>query len=342
MSVAAGTRADIKGTAYVLPDRAVTNEMLTAENPQWDMTRVMARTGVATRYVTRVDETAFDLACRACDLLFAEHPEARERIDAILFCTQSEDYVMPPNSSLLHGYLGFPEEVFAIDFNLACSGFVYGLAIAQSLLASNIATNVLLVTADTYSKYINPGDRAARSLFGDGAAATWVAASDSDRGLIDIQCSTSGKNHRMFIVPAGGYRTPRTPETAIARADDSGNLRSLENIHMDGAGILSFVNARVPRQVRAILARSQMTIDDIDLVIFHQASQMALESLNLRLRIPNEKSFTNLREVGNTVSASIPIALRDATDQGRVRPGDRILLCGFGVGMSWATAILQA
>ena len=341
MNLRGSTRADIRGTAYVLPSRAVTNEMLAAENPAWDMTRVMTRTGVATRFVTRADETAFDLASNACDLLFAEHPEARERIDAILFCTQSEDYVMPPNSSLLHGHLGLSEEVFAIDFNLACSGFVYGLALAQSLLASGIATNVLLVTADTYSKYINPGDRAARSLFGDGAAATWVAASDSDRGLIDIQCSTSGKNHPMFIVPAGGCRAPRTSETAIARADDSGNLRSLENIHMDGAGILSFVNSRVPRQVKAILARSQMTMDDIDLVIFHQASQVALDSLNLRLRIPPEKLFSNLREVGNTVSASIPIALRDATDQGRLRPGDRILLCGFGVGMSWATAILR-
>lgn len=342
MSVGTGKRADIMGTAYVLPDQALTNEMLAAENPGWDMARVMTRTGVATRYVTRADETAFDLGCRACDLLFAEHPEARERIDAILFCTQSEDYVMPPNSSLLHGYLSLPEDVFAIDFNLACSGFVYGLAIAQSLLAGNTATNVLLVTADTYSKHINPGDRAARTLFGDGAAATWLAASESDRGLVDVMCSTSGKQYGMFIVPAGGSRTPRTTETGIAHADGSGNLRSLENIAMDGAGILSFVNARVPRQVASILARAQMTMEDIDLVIFHQASRIALDSLNLRLRIPTAKLFSNLREVGNTVSASIPIALRDATDQGRIRPGDRILLCGFGVGMSWATAILQA
>lgn len=125
------------------------------------------------------------------------------------------------------------------------------------------------------------------------------------------------------------------------RADSSGNLRSLENIHMDGAGVLSFVNAAVPRQVQSILARAQLTMDDINLVIFHQASKMALDSLNRLLHIPTEKSFSNIRDVGNTVSASIPIALRDAIDLGRVRPGDRILLCGFGVGMSWATAILQ-
>lgn len=335
-------RADIRGIAYALPEDVVTNEMLAAENPAWDMARVMARTGVATRHIARSDETAFDLARQACDRLFAEHPEARERVDAILFCTQSEDYVMPPNSSLLHGSLGLEHDVFAIDFNLACSGFVYGLALAQGLLAGEIASNVLLVTADTYSKYINKGDRGARALFGDGAAATWIAASDSDRGVIDVLCATSGKDHRKFIIPAGGSRLPRTPETSIARADGSGNLRSLEDIQMDGAGVLSFVNSTVPQQVEAVLARSGLTIEDIDLAIFHQASKMALDSLNRRLGITEEKSFSNLSEVGNTVSASIPIAIRDATDRGRIRPGDRVLLSGFGVGMSWATAILQA
>jgi 3-oxoacyl-[acyl-carrier-protein] synthase III len=334
-------RAEIRGTAYVLPDLVVTNEMLNAENPAWDMDRVITRTGVAMRHIARDDETAFDLACRASTRLFAEHPEAQSRIDAILFCTQSGDYPMPPNSSLLHEFLGLPESVFAIDFNLACSGFVYGLGLAQSLLASGVATNVLLVTADTYSKYINPRDRSARAVFGDAGAATWITASTTDRGLIGIECATSGKDHRKFIVPAGGCRLPLSQETAIERPDSSGNLRSLEDIHMDGAGVLSVVNATVPRQVRSLLERTHMTMEDIDLVIFHQASKMALDSLNTRLRIPPDKSFSNIRELGNTVSASLPIAIRDATDLGRIRPGDRIMLSGFGVGMSWATAILR-
>ena len=335
------TRAEIRGIAYVLPDLVVTNEMLNAENPTWEMSRVSARTGVAKRHVAREDETAFDLASRACARLFEEHLEAHDQIDAILFCTQSGDYVMPPNSCLLHESLNLPENVFAIDFNLACSGFVYGLGLAQSLLASGIATNVLLVTAETYSKHINPGDRSARSLFGDGAAATWITSSVSGRGLIGIQCATSGKDHRRFIIPAGGSRMPRTLETAVARLDDSGNLRSLEDIHMDGAGILSIVSSAVPRQVRTLLERANMTMDDIDLVILHQASKMVMDSLNARLRVPPEKSFSNLLEVGNTVSASIPIAMRDATDAGRIRPGDRILVSGFGVGISWATAIIE-
>jgi len=336
-----GVRAEIRGIAYKLPDLVVTNEMLGAENPTWDMSRVESRTGVAARHIARDDETAFDLACRACDSLFEEHPEAREQVDAILFCTQSGDYVMPPNACLLHEYLGLPEDVFATDFNLACSGFVYGLGLAQSLLASGIATNVLLINADTYSKYINRGDRSARALFGDGAAATWLAASDSGRGLIAIRCATSGKDHRKFIIPAGGCRLPRTLDTAVEQADSSGNLRSLENIHMDGAGVLSVLNATAPRQIRALLESNQMTLDDIDMFVFHQASKMALDSLNARLRIPADKSFSNLRGVGNTVSASIPIAIRDAIDLGRIRAGDRVLVSAIGVGMSWATAIME-
>ena len=334
-------RADVKAIASYLPEHAVTNEMLAAENPMWDMRRVMTRTGVASRYVAQPDETALDLAQRACDRLLAEHPEARGLIGAILFCTQSEDYLLPANSMLLHQYLDLSEDIFAIDYNLACSGFVYGLALAQSLISSGIASDILVVTADTYSKYIHPGDRAARTLFGDGAAATWVSASESSRGLVDVQCATSGKDHGMFIVPAGGCRMPRSAETSVAKADITGSIRSPENIHMDGAAVLAFVEAKVPLQIRAVLERNHLTIDDIDLVVFHQASKVTLDALSQSLGIPSDKVFTNLRDIGNTVSASIPIALRDATDQGRLHSDSLVLLSGFGVGMSWATAVLQ-
>lgn len=333
--------AEIQAIAYALPDQVVTNEMLVDENPTWDMRRVVTRTGVESRHIARPDETAYDLARDACDRLLAEHPEARERIGAILFCTQSGDYLLPPDSTLLHGHLGLDDDVFALDFNLACSGFVYGLALAQSLIAGGIARDILLVTADTYSKYIHPRDRAARTLFGDGAAATWISVSESDRGLVDVQCATAGKDHQMFIVPAGGCRLPRSAETAEPRADLGGSVRSQDNIYMDGSGILAFVEARVPPQIREVLERNDLTIDDIDLVVMHQASKVTLDALNWSLGIPSEKAFTNIRDIGNTVSASIPIALKDATDQGCLQPGGLVLVSGFGVGMSWATGILR-
>jgi 3-oxoacyl-[acyl-carrier-protein] synthase-3 len=306
--------ARIAAVTYSLPGAVLSNDMLAAEHPEWRMDLVESRTGVKTRYIAGPGESAFSLACVAVDQLRGEHPEAA--FDAILFCTQTPDLVMPPNSTLLHAYLGLGPDVFALDFNLACSGYVYGLALAQSLLAGGMATSVLLVTADTYSRLIDPDDRGPRVLFGDGAAATWITA--GDRGLVDVVCATSGKEGDAFMVPAGS-----------------------QTLHMEGARVLGFITSHVPQQIRDLLKRNNLTVDDIDLFIFHQASRLALDALERTLKIPVERSYSNMERVGNTVSASIPMALRDALDGGRARPGDRLLLCGFGVGMSWATAIVD-
>ena len=334
-------RVKIRDIAYYLPERIATNEMLHQENPSWDLERIEERAGVTQRHTAYDNETALDLAFRACKNLFSKSESAPTKIDGIIFCTQSPDYIMPPNSCILHKKLDLPDEVFAFDFNLACSGYVYGLALSQALILSGVATNILLVNADTYTKYINKQDRSARVLFGDGAAVSWITVSKSTQGIIDIQCSTSGRDYEKFMIPAGGCRMPKSWETAVPKTYDSGNVRTLENIHMDGMGILAFVNSKVPKQIRSILARNKLTIEDIDLFIFHQASKIALDSLTRLLEINPEKIYRNLHEVGNTVSASIPIALEQAIGNARVFRGDRILLSGFGVGLSWGTAIIE-
>ena len=330
----------IEEIASCLPERVVTNDDLRREHPAWEMQAVEARAGVARRHVAAEGETALDLAARACQKLFAARPEARGLLDAILFCTQSPDYPMPPNACVLHGLLDLPEEVFALDYTLACSGYPYGLALAQGLALSGAARNILLVTADTYSKLIHPDDRSARVLFGDAAAVTWLRAVDSGGCLLDIMSATAGKDYEKFIIPAGGCRTPRCAATAAPVQDDSGNVRTLETIRMDGMGILNFVNSRVVRQVRAILSRNRLGVEDIRLFVFHQASKLALDSLTRLLRIPPEKVYCNLAELGNTASASIPIALEQARAEGRVSRGDKVLISGFGVGLSWSTALL--
>ena len=306
--------AAISGIAYALPAKVVSNADLAMEHPDWDMARVEVRTGVLRRHIAD-SETALDLACRAARELIRDHPAAQEA-DAILFCTQTPDYVMPPNSALLHEYLGLPDKVFALDFTLACSGFVYGLAQAQGLIAARIASSILLVTADTYSQLIDPHDRGPRVLFGDGAAVTWITS--GDRGLVDVAVATSGRDHRAFMVPKGS-----------------------KVLHMDGMQVLGFVQSHVPAQVSELLARNGLSVEQVDLFVFHQASRLALDSLRRALRIPEGRMYSNLERVGNTVSASIPIALRDAVDEGRVGPGSRVVLCGFGVGMSWASAIVD-
>jgi len=332
---------EIKSIAYYLPERLVNNEDLKLENPEWDMDFAGARTGVSQRHIAGENETALDMAYSACQELFEAHPGLQSTVDGLIFCTQSPDHIMPPNSCILHGKLDLADSVFTFDFNLACSGYIYGIALAQGLLESGFASNILLVTGDTYSKYISEKDRAIRILFGDGAAVSWITSASSSKGVIDIQCSTSGKGYEKFIIPAGGNRLPSSKETKRLNKDSSGNYRSAENIFMDGMAVLAFVNTKVPPQIRDVLSRNEMTIDDIDLFVFHQASNLALDSLTRLLQIDPEKVFRNLEEIGNTVSSSIPIALKQAWDIGRLRQGDTVLLSGFGVGLSWATAVVK-
>lgn len=331
--------ATILDVAYHLPSTVLTNDMLEKAQPEWDMAQVFERTGVRVRHLASDGETSLDLAVRACDSLFERQP--REDVDAILFCTQTPDYVMPPNACVLHGYLGLPESVIAFDFSLACSGFVYGLGIAQGYIRSGIARKVLLVNADTYSHLINEGDRSSRTLFSDAASATLIGTGDDSEGLLDATFATGGKKHGSFIVPAGGHRSPKSASTCVASFDKSGNARSDENIHMDGMGIFTFVNSKVPTQIKSLLSRNDFTVEDIDWFIFHQASKVALDSLTRLLRLPDEKVLRTLEETGNTVSASIPIVLKKGLDAGTIRTGDTVLMSGFGVGLSWASAIVR-
>jgi 3-oxoacyl-[acyl-carrier-protein] synthase-3 len=331
----------VKAIAKYLPERVVTNDELATLHPSWDMELVGRKTGVFSRHIAGDDETALDLAVAACQTLFDQEPEARDAIDAVLFCTQEGDYVMPPNACLLHNQMDLADDVLALDFNLACSGFTYGLALAQGLISAGTAANVLLVNAHTYSKFIHPDDRSAVVLFGDGAAASWITRADRGHGLVDLDCGTSGKDWNKFWVPAGGTRVPRSEDTRSQPNAEHGDFRTQEHIHMDGMGVLAFVNSKVPPSVERVLTRNSLTVDDIALFIFHQASALALDTLERRLRIPPEKNFRNLAQLGNLVSASIPVALDEALSLGMVTAGDLVLLSGFGVGLSWATALVR-
>lgn len=331
----------IKDITCYLPATVVTNDDLIRQNPDWDLRRISSRLGVERRNIARPDETALDLAYAACETMFRNHNELSGSIDAIIFCTQSPDYIMPPNSCILHGRLNLSDRVLTFDYNLACSGYIYGLVLAQGLLKSAMAKNILLITSDTYSKYIHPRDRSARVLFGDGAAVTWLGEAQEKRGLIDIICSTQGKNFEKFIIPAGGSRMPKTAATCVEMTDENGNTRTLENIHMDGMGIMEFILDKIPRQVRILMDRNNLTVDQIDHFIFHQANKIVLDSLVRVIDIPPEKMFQNIMNIGNTVSASIPIALYDAYHSNRIKKGDLILVSGFGVGLSWGTALLK-
>jgi 3-oxoacyl-[acyl-carrier-protein] synthase III len=331
----------IQDIACHLPEAVLSNEQLRNENPDWDMNRVESRAGVVRRHIAADGETSLDLAVVACERLFAANASLKDCVDAIVFCTQSPDHILPGNACLLHGRLDLPESVLALDISLACSGYVYGLAVVEGLLRSGRSKNALLVNSETYSKYIHQRDRSAKVLFGDGAAASWICEREDVIGLRDIELATCGKKYDSFFVPAGGCRLPHCEATAKPVTDESGNVCTLDHIHMDGMGVLNFVNSRVPAQIKRLLERNGLTAADVDLFVFHQASKMATDSLTRLLRIAPDRVFLNLRDVGNTVSASIPIALKDAMIAGRCPPGSKVVLCGFGAGLSWATALYQ-
>lgn len=324
--------------AVALPERVVTNAELAALYPGWTAEKILAKTGIAARHVAAPGETAADLAARAAEMLFAREGVDPASVDFVLLCTQSPDYALPTSACLLQTRLGIPREAGALDFNLGCSGFVYGLSLAKGLIAGGMARRVLLLTAETYSKYLHPLDKSVRTIFGDGAAAMLVDEATAGRiGAFVFGTDGSGGDH--LIVPAGGAREPFCP-AAPEETDCSGNVRTRNNLFMDGMEIFNFTLGIVPETLSRVLARNGLAQEEIDLYVFHQANRFMLETLRKANRLPKERFFMDFEDIGNTVSASIPIALARAEASGRLRPGMKVLVMGFGVGLSWGATVL--
>lgn len=333
--------AKIGHISYYLPKRKVTNEELETQHPTWNLKSLVKKTGVSSRHIASEDETALDLSVYACKKFFAETNMDPIDIDSILYCTQSADYIMPPNALLLHRHFDFRNDIPAFDINLACSGYVYALSLAKSMIVSGMAKNVLLVTADTYSKYINLRDRSTRTLFGDGASVSLIEPCDENTGIIAQSLGSDGKFYKKFYIPAGGNRNPKCESTAYEDFDSSGNVKSEEQIHMDGMGIWNFIRSKIPVHIEEFLKKENVDISNIDQFVFHQASKLTLDSLIKILKINPDKAYSNLDKIGNTVSSSIPIALADARKQGNIKSGNLILISGFGVGLSYGSMLIK-
>jgi len=335
-------RASINDVAVAFPSQVVTNDEFLQGLGGNKSVLLVRQTGVRARHIAAADQTALDLGEEACRKLFAAHPDLPQRIDTLIFCTQSPDHILPPNACILHGRLALDASVAAFDLPHACSAYVYAIHLAHALVAAGSAEHVLVVTADTYSKFIHPLDRSTRVLFGDGAAATWVGAASGERGVLDVVCGTDGTHFDKFMIPAGGCRRPLSDSVrSEEQRDHSGNVRAPSNIHMAGSEILSFVTRRIPPHVNDVLARNGLKIGDVDWIVLHQASSVVLDTLTALLEADPAKVLRHLENIGNTVSASIPATLRAALDDDLIRPGQLLLLCGFGAGMSWGSALVR-
>ena len=301
-------------TAFVLPGKTLDNAALVALFPEWTEEKIASKTGILSRRVAESDESAIDLAVRAGEKLFADFAIQPSAIDFVLLCTQSPEYRLPSSACLLQHRLGIPTTAGAVAFDHGCSGFIYGLSLAKGLIAAGLAGNVLFVTAETYTKYLAPDDKSTRSIFGDGAAATLIDAETAAK-IGAFSFGTDGAGAEKLIVRNGC-------------------------LFMDGPEIFNFTLDVVPKTIDDVLARNGLSRDDIDLYVFHQANKFMLDSIRKVNGLPRDKFYVNLENTGNTVSCTIPIALRQLADAGRLRTGMKIMLMGFGVGLSWGATIL--
>ena len=338
-------QAVIAGIECSFPENRLSNSDLSAEFTEWPAKKIEEKTGIAERRIASEGECSSDLGVAAALKLFAANRFQAADIDYILLCTQSPDYFLPTTACLVQERLGIPTSCGALDFNLGCSGFVFGLSLAKGLIETNQARTVLLLTAETYSKFMHPRDRATRPLFGDGAAATIVQGTEVFVGegewIGPFVFGTDGRGAGNLIVQAGGMRFPGKASEDLTEPGPQGNWRNGGNLYMNGPEIFAFTLEAVPQCVKELLQRSNKRVEQIDLFVFHQANKHMLEYLRKKLGLPAEKFLISMRDCGNTVSSTIPIALRQAAQNGQLQPGSLVMLIGFGVGYSWAGTLIR-
>lgn len=308
------SKAYIKDIAYYLPEKVLTNADLAAEFPEWTADKIAGKVGISERHISADDETATDMAVTAAERLFAQGVAKREEIDFVLLCTQSPDYPLPSSSCLIQKRLGLSRQCGAFDFNLGCSGYEYGLVVAKGLIATGAAKNILLLTAETYTKYLAKEDKGNRTIFSDGAAAT-VVSTDGFAEIGECSLGTDGGGAESLIVKKG------------------------QPLFMDGGAIFDFSSEVVPDMVADVLKKENLQQDDINLWIFHQANKYMINYIRKMLEIDKEKFYIYMEHVGNTVSSTIPIALCEARKEGRLK--GHVLLAGFGVGLSWGAVVIK-
>ena len=329
--------AFIKAISYYLPEKVVTNEELVKEFPEWSVDKVAQKVGVDSRHLAAEKETAGDMAEKAARKLFEEYQIDPKTIDFLMLCTQSPDYFLPSTACLLQDRLGIPTSAGAFDYNLGCSGCVYGMAIAKGLISAGIAKNVLLLTAETYNKYLHPSDKSNRSIFGDGAAACLIST-DGFAEIGEFVLGTDGSGANNLIVKTGASR--QKCATGKFLEDDEDHIWYDDYLYMNGGAIFNFTLDAVPAMMKEVLEKNGLENKQIDYFVFHQANRFMLNTIRKVCVLPKDKFYMNLSETGNTVSSTVLIGLKDCIDNNYIKSGDKVMITGFGVGLSWGGTIL--
>ena len=337
--------AYINGISYYLPEKILTNQELSQEHPDWSVEKISQKTGILQRHIAGENEYSSEMALSAIDLFFEEHAIERSDIDFLLFCTQSPDYLLPTTACILQNKANLPKSCGALDFNLGCSGYIYGLGLAKGLIESSQAKNVLLVTSETYSKFIHPKDKSNKTLFGDASSVTLVTSQPYENYFCAqigyFVYGTDGSGYEHLIVRNRGMKGNKSE--GKDQFDEEGNfIRNDDNLYMDGKAIFNFTAFEIPPLIDNVIKKHNLSIDDIDLFIFHQANAYMLDFVRKRCKIPKEKFHISMQDIGNTVSSTIPIALKRAMEDKTLNFCTKnILLAGFGVGLSMGAVVLN-
>ncbi len=326
--------AGIGPVAVHLPERIETNEDLQRDNPHWDMPLIASKTGIHQRYIAAPNECSSDLGVAAAEKLFSQYDIDRSAIDFLLFCTQTPDYPLPTSACLIQDRLGLPTHCGALDFNLGCSGFVYGLSLADGLIRSGAAKRILFITAETYTKMIAPDDRSLRTIFGDAGAATLIEACDQPT-LTAFRFGTDGRGANTLLATEKGFRDPSDAITPRHRKRWSSDL------YMDGPALINFTVENVPGLVAGVLADGGLSREQVGLYLFHQATLKMLSELQTHMGIDSAAMPVRVRDVGNTVSCTLPILIEQLRQSGELSRDQKNVMVGFGVGWSWAGCLWQ-
>jgi 3-oxoacyl-[acyl-carrier-protein] synthase-3 len=333
----------IEAISYYLPETVLSNADLAARFPDLKIDDLTRLTGVMNRHIAADGETAADMAVSAAEKLFAEHHIDRNSIDFVLFNTQWSDYITPASACIIQERLGIQRNTGALDLSQGCTGYIYGLSVARGLIETGSAKRILLLTSDTITRSIHTLDRSNRAIFGDGAAATLISVRDDTKGphIGRFTFGTDGSGYQEIIIRQGGAKFPLPQYQQEDYIDSYGNIRNDACFYMNGTTIFSFSVKIVPELLSRTLESNNLHYEDIDFFIFHQANLIILETLIKKNKIPMEKTIIHLEDCGNTVSSTIPIALYHALNEGRIAKGDKVLLAGFGVGLSWAGTVVE-
>ena len=337
-------RAKVSGITVVVPSKMISLDdeaEFYASAPE-KLEKLKTAVGLETRCVVEENTTPADLCEEAAKRLIEGMKIDRETINALICVLDFPDYKIPPTSCVLHGKLDLPMTCMAFDVNHGCAGYIYGLNIASSMIESGACKRILLLVGDTKSKTINIKDRISAPIFGDGAAATLLEYTEKENPSFFV-LGTNGKLYENIIIPAGGARMPCSAETRKEKTDEFGNTRSPENFTMNGRAVFDFTMNTVPKNLKETMEYAEMSPDQIDYVVLHQANRSILTNVAMRagFKDPSKVPTATLRKYGNLSVASVPSVFSDQLSEQLSTQKLRLLISGFGVGLAWGSAIIN-